>query len=207
MKLPAATLRTWVVGRPYPTTKGEVHFPALIRPAQSEPPILSFLNLIEAHVIRALRTEHGVSIKDLRKALAYAERKLNIERLLLSPELRSDAGRLFLERYGELIDLKASGQLAMRQVFEAHLKRVTWDKARFPIRLYPFVSPDASANEMPVAIDASISFGRPVIIRKGISTAAIVSRIDAGESTSDLAADYGLTEDEIEYAVLYERAA
>ena len=65
LKLPAATLRAWTVGRPYPTAHGQGHFPALIRPAAKEPPVLSFWNLIEAHVLRALRTEHGVPIKEL----------------------------------------------------------------------------------------------------------------------------------------------
>ncbi len=207
LKLPAATLRAWTVGRPYPTAHGRGHFPPLIRPASKEPPVLSFWNLIEAHVLRALRTEHGVPIKALRQAVDYAEKKLRIERLLLSPELRSEAGRLFLDRYGDLIDLQASGQLAMRQVFEAHLKRVEWDKSRFPVRLRPFVMAESSLDGMPIAIDANISFGRPVVLRAGISTAAIASRIDAGETTEDLAADYGLTVEEIEHAVLYERAA
>jgi len=34
-----------------------------------------------------------------------------IERLLLRPELCSEAGQVFLDRYGELIDLSASGEL------------------------------------------------------------------------------------------------
>jgi uncharacterized protein (DUF433 family) len=41
----------------------------------------------------------------------------------------------------------------------------------------------------------------------GISTATIAERIDAGEKVGELAADYGLSEAEIEQAVLYERAA
>ena len=60
------------------------------------------------------------------------------------PELCSDAGQVFLDRYGELIDLSASGQLAMRQVLQAHLKRVTRDKQRFPARLHQFFDRSAT---------------------------------------------------------------
>ena len=81
--------------------------------------MLSFWNLIEAHVLRALRTEHGVSVKDVRKALQYAERELRIDRLLLRRELCSHAGQLFLDRYGELISLSTSGQLAMKRLLDA----------------------------------------------------------------------------------------
>lgn len=206
LKLPVATLGAWTCGRQYPTAQGEGQFRPLIRPASRRPPLLSFSNLIEAHVLRALRTEHGVSVKALREAVCFAEQTLEIERLLLRPELRADAGRIFLDRYGELINLSASGQLAMRQVLNAHLKRITWDD-RFPIRLHPFVLGDATDAGMPIAIDPRISFGRPVVLSRGVSTAAIVGRIDAGESVADIAADYDLSQEDIEHAVLYERAA
>jgi uncharacterized protein (DUF433 family) len=60
---------------------------------------------------------------------------------------------------------------------------------------------------MPIAIDPRVSFGRPVVISQGISTAAIVGRIDAGETVDDVAADYGLSTTEVEHAIVYERAA
>ena len=143
----------------------------------------------------------------LRKALSYAEKKLAIERLLLSPALCTGAGKVLLERYGELIELSASGQIAMRRMFDDHLARVEWDKLKVPVRLYPFWSSSASGDNRPIAIDAQIAFGRPVIVSKGVSTGAIVERIDAGESTATLADDYELSPSEIEEAVLYERAA
>jgi uncharacterized protein (DUF433 family) len=207
LKLPVATLRSWVAGRPYPKAKGEGRFQPIIHPPGKQPPTLSFWNLIEAHVLRSLRTDHGVSIKDVRKALAYAERTLQIKRLLLRKELRTDAGKIFLDRYGQLIELSASGQLAMRHLLEEHLKRIEWDEWQFPVRLYPFLSGEAPSEGKPIAIDPKIAFGRPVVIRAGVSTRVIAERIDAKETIDDLAADYGLTASEIEQAVLFERAA
>ncbi len=207
LKLAPATLRSWVLGRRYPTAGGDGHFHPLIRPASPQPPLLSFWNLIEAHVLRSLRTEHGVPVQALRQALAYAEKQLQIQRLLLRKELCTDAGEVFLDRYGQLINLSASGQLAMRRVFAAHLKRVEWDEWMFPVRLYPFLSADTPTPDHPIAIDPNISFGRPVVFRVGISTAAIAERIDAGEAVNDIAKDYELSPEEVEQAVLYERAA
>lgn len=207
LKLATATLRSWVAGRPYPKAGAVGRFRPLIHPPQRNPPVLSFWNLIEAHVLRSLRTDHGVSIKALREALQYAERSLMIDRLLLSKELRAHAGHVFLDHYGKLINLSASGQLAMRRVFDEHLKRVEWDEWQFPIRLYPFVSGETQTAQRPIAIDAKISFGRPIVLKAGVSTITIAERIDAGETVDDLASDYGLSRDEIEEAVLYERAA
>ncbi len=135
------------------------------------------------------------------------KRHCRIERLLLRPELRANAGKVFLDRYGELIDLSASGQLAMRQLFNEHLKRIEWDTSKFPVRLYPFLSVVSASGERPIVINPQIAFGRPVVESKGVSTSAIVERIDAGESVEDVANDYDLGKSEIEQAILYERAA
>lgn len=206
LKLPVATLRSWVVGRAYPKADGVVaHSRPLIHPPKKQPLLLTFWNLIEAHVLRSLRTEHGVSIKAVREAVSFAERAEKIDRLLLRKDLRTDAGRLFLEKYGELIDLSASGQLAMRKLFEEHLERVDWDEWQFPVRLYPFVSGESARR--PIAIDPKLAFGRPVVLRAGVSTGVIAERIDSGETVAELASDYGLTIEDIEQAVVYERAA
>jgi len=207
LRLPVATLRSWVVGRPYVKATGAARTSPLIRLRQRHPPALSFWNLIEAHVLRSLRTDHGVSVQHLRKAIAFAQRELSIDRLLLNQELRTTGGRLLLERYGELMELSASGQLAMRKTLEAHLERVEWDQWRFPVRLFPFVAGYAEAANRPIAIDSAIAFGRPVIVRASVTTQTVSERIDAGESVDDLARDYDLTPKEIEEAVLYERAA
>lgn len=199
--LPAPTLRSWVVGR-----ADRDAFRPLIRPASRDPLQLSFYNLIEAHVLRSLRTTHEVSMPDVRKAIGYAEKEFHIKRLLLSAELQTTAGELFLDRYGQLVNLTRSGQLAMREMLKRFLQRVEWDRWSFPVRLYPFVSATGDAAR-PIAIDPHIAFGRPIIQRVGVSTAAIADRIDAGESVEAIAEDYDLSREEVEQAVLYARAA
>jgi uncharacterized protein (DUF433 family)/DNA-binding transcriptional MerR regulator len=206
LRVSPATLRSWFVGRPYPTARGTSRFHPLLKPAAVDPATLSFSNLIEAHVLRSLRTEHGVPLPAVRQALAYAERELKIDHLLLREELRTSGGALFLERYGELVNLSASGQLAVRKLFEAHLARVEWGKLRSAVRLYPFVFGEA-VGVKPIVIDPTIAFGRPVVDRAFVSTRSILDRIDAGESVADVASDYELSTEAVEEAVLFERAA
>lgn len=207
VRLPAATLRSWLVGREYPKADGKGKFHPLIKPAKREPLQLSFYNLVEAHVLRALRTEHGVALAALRSAIAYAEKKERIDRLLLSPELRTHAGQVFLDRYVELINLSASGQLAIRKTFEDHLARVEWDKWKFPVRLFPYGSSALRGEQRPIVIDPQIAFGRPIVPSAGVSVLAIADRIDAGETVEAVAQDYDLSPEEVEQAVLYTRAA
>ena len=205
LKLPAATLRSWVVGRAYSKSGARAGLQPLIQ-SVGNPPLLSFYNLIEAHVLRSLRTEHGVAIKELRVAIEYAENSLHIGRLLLSKDLSTHAGQVFLDEYGKLINLSASGQLAMRRLLDEYLKRVEWNQWEFPVRLYPYVSAQPTVPR-PIAIDPNIAFGRPIVLKKGIATEAIAARIDAGETVAALAEDYDLEPQEIEEAVIYERAA
>lgn len=207
VRIAPATLRSWVVGRDYPKRGGLGRFTPLIRLPDARSTELSFANLVEAHVLRALRAEHSVSIRDVRSALHFAEKAFGIKQLLLSPALRTDAGNVFLERYGQLINLSKSGQLAMKKILEAHLRRVEWGPAETPSRLYPFIRGDYLDAPKPIAIDPLIAFGRPIILRKGISTSAIAERIDAGETVNELAQDYDLEPQEVEEAVVYERAA
>jgi uncharacterized protein (DUF433 family) len=80
------------------------------------------------------------------------------------------------------------------------------DKCGAPIRLYPFYPGCDSARHI-IAIDPRIAFGRPIILRAGITTRAISKRIEAGEADMEVAADYGLTREEIRQALLFEGAA
>ena len=203
VKIPERTLRSWVVGRSYPQGSGRPFFPPLISVAESSPPQLSFNNLIEAHVLRALRTRHNISISAAREAIHFAEERYQINRLFLRPELRAGAGDLFLQRYGELVHLNMSGQLAIKEMLQAHLSRIEVDELSIPARFYPF----SGTGTKNIVIDPRISFGRPIIERRGISTAAIVDRVDAGESVEEIASDYGLTIEEVTEAIVYEQAA
>ena len=75
LRLPSSTLRDWVKGRSYPTEKGQRFSAPLIplRRPQGDPLALSFFNLVEAHVLGALRREHHVSMAKVREALTFLE--------------------------------------------------------------------------------------------------------------------------------------
>jgi uncharacterized protein (DUF433 family) len=207
VRISASTLRSWVVGRPYQTAQGKTYsYPLISKPIPGDPR-LSFSNLVEAHVLRSLRTGHRIQMSAVREALDFAAERFAIERLLLSDDLLTGAGRLFIERFGQLIDLCRSGQLAMAEIFMGHLQRIDRTIEGFPIRLFPVIASLGLGGQRIVAIDPKIAFGRPFIAGKGVRTSTLVERLDAGESREVVAADYGLNEAEIGAAILYERAA
>ena len=201
VRIPPQTLRAWVAGQSYGQYSGRPKFRQLITAPEYAPLRLSFNNVIEAYTLRALRTKHKVSIEAARKAMDVAERACRTQRLFLCPELRTGAGELFLEKYGELVNLTKAGQSAMKHILKDHLARIELDELHLPARLYPA----DTANI--IMIDPRVAFGRPIISSRGISTAAIVDRINADESEEDIAKDYGLTPAEVKEALVYEQAA
>lgn len=203
--VPPATLRSWVAGRTTRAQQGGTPSEPLITAADPAGRRLSFYNLVEAHVLRALRTRHDVPMKHVRPAIAYAEKELRIQRLLLSREMQTAGGDIFLEHFGHLVNLSKSGQLAVKELLAAQLERVERDSSAIPIRLYPLVP--GEKEDRSVVIDPRVSFGRPTVAGSGIQTAVLVQRIDAGENVTDVAADYGLTEAQIVAAAVFERAA
>ncbi|MCY3808185.1 MAG: DUF433 domain-containing protein [Gemmatimonadetes bacterium] len=203
--VPQATLRCWVLGRAHQGEPGPTVSEPLIRAPSGSRTRISFNNVVEAHVLRALRTGRGVRMAAVRDALTYAENSLGIRRLLLRDELSTSGQDLVLEQLGSLIGLSRSGQMAMRKLLAAYLERVERDYDTLPFRLYPFRA--AWSGNKPIVIDPRISFGRPTVAGSGVSTGALVDRIDAGETVETLARDYGLEIAQIEDAILYERAA
>lgn len=201
-----STLRSWVRGRPYTAGGRQEHWPPVIKAER----LLSFNNLIEAYVLRALRVDHGVKMPAVRKALDHAQQMYRIPRLLLSDQLQTAPGNVFLEHFGQLINLSRAGQLAHKQLLEAVLTRVDRNPSGLPDRMFPLGSYDIDALKLAprlVMIHPGISFGRPIVTSAGIRTSSIVGRIDAGESMELVAQDYGLEPGEIEAAIFYERAA
>jgi uncharacterized protein (DUF433 family) len=204
LRIPLPTVRSWVVGRDYPRQSGTARFrPVIVTPRDSTQR-LSFRNLVELAALRALRTEHGVKLSAVREALHYAKKELGTDAPLATPELFASAGEIFLQRYGLLINLNRAGQLGIWAVLQGLMRRIKWDDG-LPVRFFPPV-PNRPEDQS-VMLDPTISFGRPVLARLGVTTSVIVDRINAGEEPDAVAKDYGATEDEIMDALAYERAA
>ena len=205
LQLPPSTLRDWVRGRTYPVVEGDTFAePVVVLPPEDDG-LLSFDNLVEAHVLAALRRKHRVRLAAVRRAVAFVGDKLGVQRPLLDVSFMTDGSALFIEHYGQLIDASASGQLALGVTLAAHLQRVERDANGLAQRLFPFTRASmAPADPKVVVIDPRIAFGRPVVAGTGVQTAIIAERYLAGESVDALAADYRCERAPVEEALRVE---
>lgn len=201
LQMPQATLRSWVVGRYYPTEAERRFFEPLIPLVDHQYHLLSFINLVEAHVLDAIRRQHKIRLAKVREALQYLGRYLPSKHALADHRFETDGLHLFIEKYGALINITQSGQLAMRSLLETHLRRIERDVEGFAVRLYPFTRARHTDEPKLIVIDPHISFGRPVLAGTGIPTAVIAERYKAGESVDELTDDYGRGRLEIEEAI------
>jgi uncharacterized protein (DUF433 family) len=197
LRIPKATLRSWLVG--------QGSFKPVIAIADRQKLRLSFINLVEAHVLDALRRQHQIPLQKVRQALA------TLGKLPPPPEpsrhplahhrFVTDGKQLLVDKLGELINLNEQGQGEMKAALDQHLKRIDWAKDGAAARLFPFTRKRQANEPRAVVIDPRLSFGRPVLAGTGIATAVVAERYKAGESIQDLAKDYGRKALEIEEAI------
>jgi uncharacterized protein (DUF433 family) len=206
LQIPAATLRSWTVGRRYPVQEGERFFEPVIVVASLYPAMLSFVNLVEAHVLDAIRREYNVGLPAVRRAIVFLRQELGSKHPLAEQKFETDGKDLFIRKLGNLIAVSKGGQRAIPEVLDAYLKRIEWDLQGLATRLYPFTRQRDLVQPKVVMIDPRVSFGRPVLAGTGIRTELVAERYKAGESIDELARDYDRNRAEIEEAVRCELA-
>lgn len=208
LDIPRATLSSWVIGRPYPVSLGNKFFPPLIEIANAERRRLSFLNLIELHVLNAIRRTDKIALPKVRTALEFLRKRLHSRRPLAEQQFETDGAGLFVDYYGRLMNITQPGQYAMREMLGEHLRLVRRDPSGVPVKLLLF-APKAGrrTGKPPIQIDPRVSFGQPVLAGTGIRTAILAQRFYAGETLAELAEDYGRKAAQIEEAIRFERKA
>jgi uncharacterized protein (DUF433 family) len=202
------TIGAWFRGQHWYSDTSTGFFKPVLQRPDADDPRLSFNNLLEVHVLRALRKVHDVKLDTVRQAITVAEKEYDVPRLLISNKLHTGGGELFLRTISELVHLTRSHQMVLRDLFAQYLERITVEGAHADLKpFYPFPNNPALGTQKLILVSPFVSFGAAVISRIGVTTATIARRAEAGEEKASIVEDYGLQEAEFDEAVLYERAA
>jgi uncharacterized protein (DUF433 family) len=205
LHIPYQTLRYWISNN---SDCGPV-----IRPARIQPPVLSFMDLLECWVLASLRHKEGLPMRNIRGAVETLREKYNSKHPLAEVEFETDGVYLFTRDALGLVNLSRRDQRALEGIMKAYLRRIDRDIEGIARRLYPFTRASylrtKAHMDVPrvVMIDPSVSFGRPVLANSGISTAVLASRYRGGDSIAALAKEYDRKTTEIEEAVQWETGA
>lgn len=198
LALPPTTARAWVQGRSYRTTGGITRWQPLVEPAgrDSQGALLSFMNLVELHVLRAFR-EADVTVRVIREAIAWLQRQSpGNPHPLVRKDLHTYGNGIFIKTLGDIVEISSNGQRAIREAVEEHLSKVEWED-HLPARLYPC----SAKGSVRFEIDPNVGFGQLRIAGTRVPVAALLDRREAGESFQSLADDYGQPRKTIKAAI------
>jgi uncharacterized protein (DUF433 family) len=201
------TLRYWISAESGP----------LICPAQNNPPILSFKNLVECYVLDIIRRIHKISMPKVRfsvdtiRNLQAARHLMDSKYPLADHDLKiDDYKRLYVyDLQGKIVQLTKGGQIEWPDFVEACLRRVVRDTDGVARSFHPFLmrhdtfAESASDPEL-ITVNPRVAFGKPVLKGTGITTETIAGRLTAGDTDRDLASEYGRTLEEIHAAAKFE---
>ena len=197
LRVPIKTLEYWAFGR------GRIS--PMIRVAEKRPRALSFWNLLECHMLAAMRSLYDLRLPNIRRAVAQLSKTSKFKHPLIEEPLYTNRVDVLIKEIDKMVNLSRGGQLAIPEIVEAHLERVEHDKGIF--NFYPFVRERSAAEPKFIVINPALGFGKPVLAGTGVSTAVVASRFNARESIPDLAKEYGLEEKQIEEAIRWETRA
>ncbi len=194
VRIPVTTLHAWVQGQDYVTASG-VHrtFRPLIALADKKHKLLSFYNLVEAHILRST-TERGVPFQNVRKALDYVQETIPGPHPLLTHNFETSGKEIFVQHLGGTINASQYGQRAMREILDKYLTLVPRDTSGLPLKVFPI-------NSRRLAIDPLFSSGKPIVRDRGVTASVLWGRKRSGESIPQIAKDYGMTEIEVKEAI------
>ncbi len=197
------------VGVPYHTLRRWIDDGGLI--VTPRPNVLSFNNLAEAHVLKAMRRKHHLSLQAIRRALLELSAMRRTSHPLLDETFETDGVSLCIRESDEIINLSKQGQREFQEFVAVYLQRIERDSTGKATRLYPFVISDSISEPKNISISPIISFGKPVLTGTGISTSVVAGRFSARDSISDLAKEYDvdikILEDAIRWEMLKGKAA
>jgi uncharacterized protein (DUF433 family) len=197
LKVPYTTLCYWLTGFGKQAP--------VIRPVESAPTRLSFLNLLECHALAGMRKIYNLKLPKVRSALRKVSEQFPQPHPLITEVFLTDRKDLFIERMGQIVNVSRQQDQLNLDFFHMHLERVeTNSKGLF--KFFPFVVEPRASEPKIIEIDPMVGFGKPVIAGTAISTAIITSRFNARESITSLAEEYGCTPQQIEEAIRWERA-
>lgn len=210
--LPPSTLKAWTMGQKWheqPSGRLRRFVPLIIPPESNESATLSFTNLIEAHVLQAIRRVHKVKMSKVREAMTELRREFESRHPLAEIDLYTE-GKNIIVLYGGYTNMSHGKQMEMNEVISLYLKRVERDEDKL-IRFYPFFQeprvkgPGIEDQPKIISVNPFVSFGRTVIADTNIRTEAIAERFFAGDSIDELSRDFELDKSNIEAAVRFER--
>ena len=204
LRIPPSTLRRWIEGYSFPLDRwSKSHKPALVAPAlprYGKTLTLTFLDLVQLRVVKALRDE-DIALQRIRMAAEEAVELFETSHPFASVRFKTDGRRLFAEAPGDagLVELKRPSQGALREVLEDSLREISYATTTGLANRWYVAGRDGG-----VVIDPRISFGAPVVENANVPTHIIRDQARVTPDEHRLASWFALEVGQVRNALRYE---
>lgn len=199
LRVPQSTLHYWLEGG----ERRSKTYPPVIRPEPrgSHAPV-TWAEFIEAGLLRSYRRS-GIPMAELRAFIDLLRERYQIP-YPLADRRPYISGRELVLKAQEDADLHPDfwlvapvrDQLLLLPASDAFVRRVTWE-GDAAVGWHPHED-----QASPVRIDPELRHGRPAV--GGVSTSVVWEHDEAGEDHDDIAEDFGLTVDQVRWALAFE---
>ena len=198
------TIRRWLFGYSYDHHGPRTEQQPLWRPQygiDQDEPLLGFRDLIEARVVRGLRSLQ-IGLPTIRECLRRASELVQDDHPFSTRQFKTDGKRIFLEQMddlgeGFLIDLKLR-QHAFRRIVEPSFVDLDFDAdAASRWWLLP--------KKKTIVLDPARSFGQPIVADGGVPTARLAQAVKAEGSVERVAQLFELKPAIVRDALAFER--
>ncbi len=206
VRVPRSTVRAWCLGQGEQSNEDRRRFEAVIELDDPDRRHVSFRNLVELHVLVAIRRQYRISLQNTRRAVTFMRDHLGGEHPLASHRMLTDGRDLLVREGSQLLNASRSGQVEM-DIVSAFLNRIEFDPEGALLRLFPFTTSSIDEATRPVVVDPRVQFGRPCVLGTGVPTDVLLERFLAGELIDDIATDYDVDRGLVEGAIRFERAS
>ena len=157
---------------------------------------LSFADLVEIAAINRWK-ELGYSLRKIREIVRQCQQIFGVPHPLITMRFKVRGQHAFVEEKGNFVGLLGNKrQLAWEGIF-AFLATVEYEGG-FATRWWPL------GKDGKVLVDPDYGFGLPVIYDVGLRTEIVLERMNAGESETDIADDFGVPVELIASAIQFE---
>jgi len=203
VKLSPWRIRRWLKGYDYMYDSILHHQqPVIQRRTASDSNYASFLDLIDLLFVKEF-IDVGISLQKIRKALNEAARILGTDHFA-KQNFFTDGNNIYLQVQEEgdaILQLLKGEQWVIAPIIKDLAKQIDFDvPTGFAYRWYPM------GRKSLVVLDPTVSFGRPSIVGKGVSTANIYDLYVAENNKIDRVSSWmNLSRSEIIEAVRFEQ--
>jgi uncharacterized protein (DUF433 family) len=202
LRVPQNTLNYWLEGGEY---RGRRYRPVIREQPRGSRAAVTWAEFVEAGLLREYRRQR-VPMAELRAFIDQIRREFGVP-YPLADQRPYVSGRELLSVAQDAAGLDADlclvatvrGQYVLTPAADAFYKRVTWE-GDTAVAWRPHDDPHS-----PVIMRPGMRSGRPSV--KGISTEAMWEHAQAGETVTDIAEDFGLTDEDVRWALAYETSA